>query len=122
MRFKKRYFSEVKKKVVTYLSESQFGVSCYESKFGKRIPVLHYYEPGCWNMYVELLDPTKGPTKKNRIIWYPYNFKKIEKPTSKKRSKSSDKYFILKGDKKYVAFEKDFDQLIEELKAKPVKK
>lgn len=84
MRFKKRFLSKPKKKVVTYLSDSQRGISDYESRIGKRICVLHYHEPYVWDIYIQLLDLSKSPTKKNRIIWYPFNFQKKVKPKKSK--------------------------------------
>lgn len=106
MRINKKYLSEAKIKLVTYLAPWQrneempkFGPEIFLKFFRKRIKVLHYYEPGRWNYFIQILDESKPNRKKNRTIWYDYNFQS-DKTMSEESKKYNAKFLPKKKSKK----------------------
>lgn len=79
IKLKNKYLLKPKKKIVTYLSDWQIGISEFDEKLGKRITVIHYHEPYIWDFYIQFIDEKKGNKINNRIIWYGYNFEKKKK-------------------------------------------
>jgi len=98
MRINKKYLSEAKLKIITYLApwqrneERPLGIpDIYTKFFRKRIKVYHYYKPYEWNYYIHFIDEAKGNVISNRIIWYGYNFIS-DKSMSKTQRIYNDKF------------------------------